>query len=366
MTNRNLSLDVLRGITVTLMIVVNTPGNHATTFAPLHHAKWHGFTPTDWVFPTFMFVVGNVLAFNLNKYEALGDAAFLRKIVKRAAIIFLLGFLMYWFPFIKEQDGHTVFKPLSETRIFGVLQRIALGYLFASLILHFWKEKGAMIFSIIALLGYWLLLFAFGDYSLEENAVRKLDLFLFGEKHLYHGNGIAFDPEGLLSTIPAIVSVIGGYFAGRLIRQKGNTYETISKLMVPGALLIFVALCWNMVFPINKKIWTSPFVLYTMGIDLLILAILIFVIEIKNEKRGTYFFEVFGRNTLFLYLLSEIGLVFLWVLKIDDQPLFIWLNKNVFALAGDYVGSLLFALWWMLVCWLVGFWMDKKKVYIKV
>src|SRR5689334_19977381 len=135
MTNRNLSLDVLRGLTVTLMIVVNTPGNSATTFAPLHHAKWHGFTPTDWVSPTFMFVVGNAMIFSLGKYESLGESAFLKKIFKRAAIIFLLGFLMYWFPFIKEQDGHIVLSPLSETRIFGVLQRIALGYLIASLIL---------------------------------------------------------------------------------------------------------------------------------------------------------------------------------------------------------------------------------------
>jgi predicted acyltransferase len=366
MTNRNLSLDVLRGLTVTLMIVVNTPGNSITTFAPLHHAKWHGFTPTDLVFPTFMFVVGNALAFNLNKYETLGESAFLRKIIKRAAIIFLLGFLMYWFPFVREHEGHVVFMPLSETRIFGVLQRIALGYLFASLILHFWKEKGAIIFSVIALLGYWLLLFAFGDYSLEQNAVRKLDLTLLGGKHLYHGAGIPFDPEGLLSTLPAIVNVIGGYFACRLIQQKGNSYETISKLMVPGALLIFTALCWNMVFPINKKIWTSSFVLYTVGIDLLILAILIFIIEIKNEKRWTYFFEVFGKNTLALYLLSEVGFFFFWIFKIDDQPLFVWLNKNVFALAGDYLGSLLFAMSWMLICWLVGFWMDKKKFYIKV
>lgn len=366
MTNRNLSLDVLRGLTVTLMIVVNTPGNHATTFAPLLHAKWHGFTPTDWVFPTFMFVVGNALAFNLAKYEALGEQAFLKKIIKRAAIIFLLGFLMYWFPFVHVQDGHVVFNPLSETRIFGVLQRIALGYLFASLILHYWKEKGAIIFSGVALLGYWLLLFAFGDYSLTGNAVLKLDLSLFGEKHLYHGEGIAFDPEGLLSTLPAIVNVIVGYFAGRLIQQKGNSYETISKLMVPGALLIFAALSWNMVFPINKKIWTSSFVLYTVGIDLLILAILIFVLEIKNKKRWTYFFEVFGKNTLFLYLLSEIGIVFFWVFQAGDVTLYQWLYENVFRLSGAYVGSLLFALSWMMFCWLVGFWMDKKRIYIKV
>ncbi|HCW07844.1 MAG TPA: DUF5009 domain-containing protein, partial [Cytophagales bacterium] len=218
-SNRYLSLDVLRGLTVTLMIIVNTPGNGATTFLPLHHAKWHGFTPTDWVFPTFMFVVGNAMSFALVKYELKGNGEFLKKIFKRAAIIFLLGFFMYWFPFVHQTDSGFAFNSLSETRIFGVLQRIALGYLFASLILHFWKEKGTIIFSAVALLGYWFILYTFGDYTLEGNAVLKLDLALFGDKHLYHGEGMAFDPEGFLSTLPSIVNVIAGYITGRLIQQ---------------------------------------------------------------------------------------------------------------------------------------------------
>ena len=364
--NRYLSLDVLRGITVTLMIIVNTTGNYSTTFAPLLHAKWHGFTPTDWVFPTFMFVVGNAMSFSLGKYGENGNGAFFKKVFKRSVIIFLLGYLMYWFPFVHEQDGPLVFNPISETRIFGVLQRIALGYLFASLILHFWKERGAIIFSVFALFVYWFLLYVFGDYTLERNVVLKLDLTLFGDKHLYHGEGMAFDPEGLLSTLPAIVNVIAGYLTGRFIQQKGNSYETISKLMITGALLLFVALSWNMVFPINKKLWTSSFVLYTVGLDLLILPILIFIIDIKNEKRWTYFFEMFGKNTLFIYLVSEVVIVFFYIIKIGDQTLYTWLYKNVFRLAGDYVGSLLFAVSWMLVCWSVGYMMDKRKIYVKV
>ena len=360
--NRYLSLDVLRGMTVTLMIIVNTAGNGATTFAPLHHARWHGFTPTDWVFPTFMFVVGNAMSFSLSRYEA--EGGFFRKVVKRSIIIFLLGYLMYWFPFVHEQDGRIVFNAIGETRIFGVLQRIALGYFFASLILHFWKENGAILFSAFALLGYWFLLYAYGDYTLTGNAVLKLDIALFGEKHLYHGEGLAFDPEGLLSTLPAIVNVIAGYLAGRFIQQKGNSYETISKLMITGALLLFAALSWDLVFPINKKIWTSSFTLYTVGLDLLILPILIFIIDIKNETRWTYFFEVFGRNTLFVYLLSEIG-TNVFDVKIGDQNLHAWLY-GLFRLTGDYMGSLLFAVWWMLMCWLVGYWMDKRKIYVKV
>ena len=363
--NRYLSLDVLRGITVTLMIIVNNSGNGATTFAPLHHAKWNGFTPTDWVFPTFLFVVGNAMSFSLVKYSLNGSGEFFKKVVKRSVIIFLLGYLIYWFPFVREQDGQLVFKTIGETRIFGVLQRIALGYLFASLILHFWKERGAIVFSAVALSGYWLLLYLFGDYTLSGNAVLKLDLALFGPSHLYHGAGIAFDPEGLLSTLPAIVNVIAGYLAGRFIQQKGNSYETISKLMILGALLLLVALTWDMVFPINKRIWTSSFVLYSTGWDLLILSILIFVIDIKNEKNWTYFFEVFGRNTLFVYILSEIGTVIFYI-KIGNESLDSWLYQHIFRMAGDYVGAFLFAVAWMLVCWSVGYWMDKKKIYVKV
>jgi predicted acyltransferase len=366
--NRYLSLDVLRGLTVTLMIIVNTPGNGRTTFAPLLHAHWHGFTPTDWVFPTFMFVVGNAMSFSLVKYESIGDAAFLRKIFKRAFVIFLIGFLMYWFPFVEQNEAHEwVLSPLSGTRILGVLQRIALGYFFAALIIHYFKERGAWIFSVFALVGYWLLMVAFGDYTLEGNAALKLDKWAFGDSHLYHGEGIAFDPEGILSTLPSIVNVIAGYFTGKFVQKKGNSYETIARLMVTGSLLLFTAWFWDMTFPINKKIWTSSFVLHTVGLDLLVLSILLYVIEILQYRRWTYFFEVFGKNTLFIYLVSEVGVIFLYIIPVGDSNLYRAIYRNFFEpVAGSYFGSLLFAVSWMLVCWLVGYILDKRKIYIKV
>ncbi len=300
-SNRYLSLDVLRGMTVTLMIVVNTPGNGRTTFSPLLHASWHGFTPTDWVFPTFMFVVGNAMSFSLPKYESLGDGAFLKKILKRTLIIFLLGYLMYWFPFFEQNDAHEwTFSPISHTRIMGVLQRIALGYGLAALIIHYWKERGAIIFSVVALLSYWFLMMMFGDYSMGGNAGSKIDTMMLGDNHLYHGEGVAFEPEGILSTLPSIVNVIIGYLAGRFMQKKGNGYETIARLMIWGATLAFLAYAWNLTFPVNKKLWTSSFVLLTTGLDLAILGILIYIIEIKNERKWTYFFQVFGKNTLVL------------------------------------------------------------------
>jgi predicted acyltransferase len=369
---RYLALDVFRGMTICFMIIVNSPGSWDIAYGPLLHAPWHGFTPTDLVFPSFLFAVGNALAFVMHKYETQGSGVFWRKTLKRTIIIFLLGYLMYWFPFFREAEGGGwELRPIAETRIPGVLQRIALCYFFASIILHYGSKKFAVWFSVFALLGYWILSYIFGTpgdpYSLTGNAGLKLDLFLFGEKHLYHGEGIAFDPEGLLSTLPAIVNVIAGYFAGDFIRRYGNTYESIAKLMIAGAALIFIALTWDMAFPVNKKLWTSSFVLMTVGLDLLILPVLIYVIELYHYRKWTYFFVVFGRNPLFIYLLSEILLISLYMIPVGDGAFPQWFNNDFLgSFASPVNASFLFAFLFMLVNWLVGYFLDKKRIYIKV
>ena len=369
---RNLALDVFRGMTVTLMIIVNTPGNGATTFAPLQHASWNGFTPTDLVFPSFLFAVGNAMLFALPKYELMGRKAVLWKILKRTCIIFLLGYLMYWFPFFaKDGSGQWGLSPVSDTRIMGVLQRIALGYGFGSLVLIYLKERGALIFSVLALLVYWGVLMLFGDLTLEGNAVLQLDKALLGTSHLYtgytskvFGAGFSFDPEGILSTLPAIVNVIAGYLTARFIQAKGYTYETIAKMCLVGVSLLFIAYWWNMVFPINKPIWSSSYVLNTVGLDLLILAILVYIIEILQKRDWTYFFEVFGRNTLFIYLVSELLLAVVSLVPgVRVSGIFTGMFQPLF---GDYMGSFMFAICYMLVCWLVGWVLDKRKIYIKV
>jgi predicted acyltransferase len=369
--SRYLALDVFRGMTICFMIIVNSPGSWEIAYGPLLHAPWHGFTPTDLVFPSFLFAVGNAMAFVMFKFENQPNSVFWRKTLKRTFLIFLFGYLMYWFPFFREAEGGGInfseFRPWSTTRIPGVLQRIALCYFFASVILHFGSKKFAFWFSVLALLGYWLISYAFGDYTLAGNAGLKLDLLLFGEGHLYHGEGVAFDPEGLLSTLPAIVNVIAGYFAGDFIRRMGNTYETISKLMIAGAVLILVALTWDMAFPINKKLWTSSFVLLTVGLDLLILPVLIYVIEIYHSQKWTYFFVVFGRNPLFIYLLSEVLLISLYLIPVGDKRFPQWLNDDVFgSIVSPVNASFLFAFLFMLTNWAVGYMLDKRKIYIKV
>lgn len=369
---RNLALDVFRGMTVCFMIIVNTPGTWEIAYGPLLHAPWHGFTPTDLVFPSFLFAVGNAMAFSMHKYESQGEGVFWRKTIKRTLIIFLIGFLLSWFPFIREAaDGGTELKPFGETRILGVLQRIALCYFFASVIIHYGSKKAAIWFSVFALVGYWIISYAFGDandpYSLAGNAGLRLDLFLFGEKHLYHGEGIAFDPEGLLSTLPSIVNVIGGYLAGDYIRRHGNSYEGIAKLLLMGSLLIFGALTWHMAFPINKKLWTSSFVLLTVGIDLLILGALIYVTEILRRRKWTPFFLVFGKNPLFIYIIADLFITTMYMIPVGDKNLQSTIYSDVLLkIASPINASFMFALLFMLLCWSVGYVMDKKKIYIRV
>ena len=362
-------------MTICFMIIVNTPGSGAIPYAPLLHASWHGFTPTDLVFPSFLFAVGNAMSFSLDRYRQMGNAAFLKKIIKRTLLIFLLGYLLYWFPFFRlDSSGHIIGAPIANTRILGVLQRIALCYFFASILIHYLSKRIVIIVSILLLVGYWVLLLIFGDhnqpYSLLGNAGYYLDRFLMGSNHLYHGEGVPFDPEGWLSTLPSIVNVVIGYFAGKFIQEKGKGYETISKLMLAGGLLIFLALWWNMVFPINKKLWTSPFVLLTTGIDLMMIAALIFIIEIRKWNNGgwTNFFTVFGKNPLFIYLLSELLLIILFMIPVaPGENLFDSINDHVFqVIAPGAFGSFLFAISFMLLCWSIGWWLDKRRIYVKV
>jgi predicted acyltransferase len=229
----------------------------------------------------------------------------------------------------------------------------------------------AVVFSAVILLGYWLLLYINGDandpYSLTGYWGNAIDFYVLGEKHLYHGEGVPFDPEGILSTLPSVVNVIFGYIAGDYIRKQGNKYETIAKLLMAGAVLILLALTWNMVFPINKKIWTSSFVLLTVGLDLLILPILMFIIEIEKRQKWTSFFVVFGRNPLFIYLLSELLLITLYLIPAGDASLQRWLYKDIFgSIASPVNASFLFAFFFMLTCWAVGYILDRKKIYIRV
>ena len=284
-------------------------------------------------------------------------------------MIFLIGYLLYWFPFVKlTEAGEWIAKPINKTRIFGVLQRIALCYGIAAFMIHYLSNRMVIGLSMFFLLGYWLLLYLGGDYTIAGNFQLQVDKMLIGENHLYKGDKIPFDPEGFLSTFPAIVNVIIGYYAGRMLKDKGKDYESIAKIMIAGAALVAIAYCWNYLLPINKKIWTGSFTLYTTGIDMLIIGSLVFVLEKTKYNKGIHFFEVFGKNPLFIYLLSDFIAIFLYLFKTSEgKSYFAKLNEMVFQqiIPGAW-GALLYSVTLMIICWVVGYWMDKKKIYVRV
>lgn len=400
------------------MILVNNPGTWAHIYDPLEHAPWHGLTPTDLVFPFFLFAVGNALSFVMPRLEAGGDAVFWKKVLKRTGLIFLIGLFLNWLPFVVEVNRlaegatafhrETIFKGFTwidltkdkagnivETvrgiRILGVLQRIALCYFFASVIIYYLKPAKAFLAGLILLLLYWLLCYLGNPadpYSLHGWFGTSIDKFILGETHMYKGEGIPFDPEGLMSTMPAIVQVIFGYLVGNYIqggtRQAGQLppaigstaqtgegmYRMLSGLFVIGVGFLITGFCWDMVFPINKKIWTSSYVIYTTGLAIITISTMIYMIEIKNIRGGlARFFDVFGKNALFVFALSAFLPRTLSLIKLGDgvNP-WNWLYKKVliYTPGAKENGSLLYALCVITFMWAICWWMDRKKIYVKV
>jgi predicted acyltransferase len=330
------------------------------------------------------------------RLEAAGEAVVWRKIIRRSFLIFFIGLMLNWFPFIKWDHDHIVFKPwqyvdadgnLAGIRILGVLQRIALSYFFASIIIHVFKLRGSFVAAFVLLVGYWFLCIAGNPsdpFSMNGWFGTNVDKALLGEAHMYHGeivNGkpVAFDPEGFMSTWAAIVQVIFGYFVGDYISKKGKTPEMVNGIFVAGCILIFTGFCWDMVFPINKKIWTSSYTVYTTGLAMLVLAVLIYIIEFKNW-RGWWsrFFDVFGKNPLFIFVLSGSIPRLQALIRIPNgiaangTPQYLtpfgWFYEHVCKPISDNPdnGSLLYAICMIAMYWSIVWWMDKKRIYIKV
>ena len=337
---RLLALDIFRGMTIFFMIIVNTPGSWSHVYAPLLHAKWDGCTPTDLVFPFFLFIVGVSMAFSFRKYNADDKTAWIVKVLKRTALIFLIGVALNWFPFYHQH--------ISELRVFGVLQRIALGFGGASLIVIFFKRKYLPFIAIFILIAYWmLLLFAGGEepLSLEDNLVRKIDLTLLGENHIYGGYGIPFDPEGLLSSLPSVATALLGYLLGLLILNGASLKERITKMVLGGLVLIGIGVAWNFLgCPINKPIWSSSYVLFTAGLAMCILGLLLSITDLWGHHKWAYPFKVFGLNPLISYVMSSVIVKIILKIQVDNTNLYNWLYITIYQPTfGDKLGSLIFA-----------------------
>jgi predicted acyltransferase len=252
----------------------------------------------------------------------------------------------------------------------GVLQRIALCYGIVASMVYYLGTKKTIGLGVFFLLAYWALLLIFGAHGAEftktGNAVLRLDTWLFGISHLYMGEGLPFDPEGVLSTLPALFNVIGGYAVGRFIQQKGKTYEGLTKLLLAGIGLLLIAYCWDSFFPVNKKLWTSSYAALTVGLDCIILAAIIYFTDLLGKTKEIRFFLVTGKNPLVIYLMSELGATVMWMINVGNEPLFSWLYHHIFIFTGDYFGAFLFSVWWILTCWLLGYILDRNKVYIRL
>ena len=362
---RMVALDVLRGLTIVLMIIVNNPGSWSHIYAPLRHASWHGCTPTDLVFPFFMFIVGTAMWYSFKKQPP-GTAMPVR-VIRRMVLIFALGLFLNAFPFTNFQ--------FSTLRIMGVLQRIALGYGLASFIVLFTRIRWNYVIAAALLAGYWGILYLFGGnqpLSPEGNAVRYFDLLVLGENHLYRGFGVPFDPEGLLSTLPATVNILFGFFAGRIVDRNQDKRMAAGKLAGWGVAGVVTGLLWNPLFPINKPLWSSSYVLYTSGLAAILLSILIWIIDIKGKQKWAHPLLVFGMNPLFIFVLAGIWADLLGLIRVGASTgeqitlkTFIY-RELLVPWTGNLNGSLLFALHFALLFWIVGFILYRKKIFIKI
>ncbi|MEJ7578731.1 MAG: DUF5009 domain-containing protein [Pyrinomonadaceae bacterium] len=368
-TDRLLALDAFRGLTIAGMILVNNPGSWSHIYDPLEHAAWHGWTPTDLIFPFFLFIVGVsvTLAFAKRTETDGAQKDLYIKIIRRTLIIFLLGLFLAGFPRFD----------LSTIRIPGVLQRIAVCYFFASIIFLNTKVRTQAIIGVGLLLLYWLLMtlvpvpgFGAGDLSKEGNLAAYIDRTLLSG-HIWKTAKV-YDPEGILSTIPAIVTTLCGVLTGHWLRTGKSQYEKVAGMFVAGACAVVVGWAWHSWFPINKALWTSSYVVFTAGMVLQLLALCIWTIDIKGYRRWATPFVIFGVNALAVFVLSGLltKILILWeITNGDGSTVTAWkyLYDHLFASwAAPVNASLLFAITYVLLWLALMGLLYRKRIYIKV
>jgi predicted acyltransferase len=400
------SLDVFRGIAIASMILVNNPGSWKQVYPPLEHAEWHGCTPTDLVFPFFLFIVGCAMSFSLSKYTQTAKKSGAAKsqlleteeqknadkkpascfllpasniywrIARRAAILFILGLLLNTSSIALDVVLNSApVENFGKIRIMGVLQRIGLAYFISAIAILNLSPRNQKLLAVAVLLGYWgaLTVFAVGGYTAGEltpegNLGGYVDRLILGSQHLYKGG--PFDPEGLLSTLPAVVTVLIGYFTGEWLRVQQIKTRTSINLAICGLSCVVIGHLWGFLFPINKQLWTSSYVVFTAGWALLLLAACYETIEVRDWKWGRPF-EIMGLNAIFLFVAS--GIVARILLKThigtgaNAPTTYTWIYENWFVpWAGPLNGSLAFAVTAVLFWWLILYGMYRRGWAIKI
>ena len=373
---RLLSLDVFRGITVAAMILVNNPGSWSTIYAPLKHAEWNGCTPTDLIFPFFLFIVGVSISYALgSKKDTTSQSKLLFTAFKRALILFALGLFLNLFPKVFTEP----MEALSTVRIPGVLQRIAIVFFITALIFIKTSQKTQLRLFIGILIVYWALMtlvpvpgVGYANLEKETNLGAWLDRTILTEAHLWK-SAKTWDPEGILSTLPAVATGLFGVLIGTWLRRKDRQDSVkISWMFSIGINAVILGLIWDLCFPINKALWTSSFVLYAGGLATIGLALCYWLIDVQGYKKGTTPFVVYGVNAITVFFLSGLIpriLTMIMVTMPDGTQVNsrVWMYETFFTpyltpINASLAGAVTFILIWLAILW----WMFNKKIIVKV
>ena len=366
--SRLIALDAFRGATIALMVLVNDPGDGSHVYRPLEHSDWNGWTITDVVFPSFLWIVGVALTLSMAKRLQAGvtRGKLIGPVVRRALILFALGLLIYGYP-----EFH-----LSTQRYLGVLQRIAVCYLIASLIYLYSGVRAQIVWLVSLLAGYWLIMtlmpvpgFGAGRLDVEGNFAHYIDRIVLGQ-HNYRSTK-TWDPEGIVSTLPAIATALFGIMAGHILRLQKTLAERTAWLFVTGNILIAVGLICDIFLPINKKLWTSSFSIFMAGLDFVLLAVFIWVVDHLGYQRYVKPFFIMGMNAIAVYMASELGDETLnwihWGSGDNATTLRSWIYQTIFApIASPINASLLYALSYTFVMFLIAYVMYRKRWFLRV
>lgn len=366
-TTRMLSLDVLRGVTIAFMIMVNNNGGHA--WWPFEHSAWNGWTPTDLVFPTFLFLVGVTIVFSLESRLRRGTpvATILPRVLRRFVLLFCLGLFVNGFPTF----------PWAHLRIYGVLQRIAICYLIGSL-LYLWNRRAAnkVVLLVCILIGYYIIMrwVPVPGYGLPGRDIPFLDkdanMVAWLDRHIFPGRlyeGVR-DPEGLLSDLPALGTTLLGMLTALWLRTNRSLQQKWAGLLGGGVVCILLGELWNPWFPINKKLWTSSYVLFAAGVSLVVWALLMWMTELRGWRKGwTGFWLVLGTNAITAYVLSEVLAALGFTLHVGSLTLQQFVYAHLFAeIHPPGLASLLYSICFMLVCWLPMVVLYRRKIFLRV
>ena len=381
-TKRLLAVDILRGITIAGMLLVNNPGSWSHLYTPLGHAEWIGLTPTDLVFPFFVFVMGVSMFFSLRKFNFKLTGPLMVKIVRRTVLLFLIGWLVQWFGMwlrgLYNPESHFFQRMFGDLRILGVFQRLALVYFFGSMCVVLFKQRFIPWLIALILIVYAIILGTGHGYDFSlQNILSRVDCAVLGEDHMYHehafGEKLALDPEGILSTLPCIAHVLIGFMVGKCLTEVHDNRDRVVQIAIWGGVMLLVGWLLQYGIPCSKKAWTSSYVLITCGMAASILAMLIYFIDIKGRKRWCRFFQAFGVNPLFCYLVGTVLAIVFGAVRFgmdgDDKP--ITLHTLIYdgwkaVLVNEEAASLFYALTFVCIAWCLGYILYKKRIYIKL